>query len=134
MDRSSGCSDWRVNVTNAVDEIATENDDCYRAGNHPVRAMGRYEPFVGSFLRVAWCNWLRNWGTFHVRPLRLGVMRENASCLEPFPSGQYKLLTSLMIDEFLVCKSDRSKVEPPIPFLFCCACSYILATTRGSAN
>jgi hypothetical protein len=100
MDRWSGCSDCRVNVTDAVDEIATENDDCYRAGDPPVRAVGRYEPFIESFLRVTWCDRLQKWGTFHVRPLRLGVMRENASCLEAFLNGQYKLITSLMIDVF----------------------------------
>jgi hypothetical protein len=63
----------------AVDEITTENDDCYRACYRPVRAAGRYEPFVGSFLRVTWCNWLHNWGPLLVRPLRLGVIMENAS-------------------------------------------------------
>ena len=98
MDRWSGCSDCRVNVTGAVDEIATEKDDCYRAGDPPVRAVGRYEPFIESFLRVTRCDWLQKWGTFHLRPLRLGW--ENASCLEAFLNGQYKLITSLMIDVF----------------------------------
>jgi hypothetical protein len=45
-DSGSACG---AAVTNGVDEISTENDDCYGTGDGPVRATVRSEPFVKPF-------------------------------------------------------------------------------------
>ena len=60
---------------------------CSTAGVR-VATVGLLSRLLGSFaqfFRVTWGNWLHNWGAFHVRPLRFGVMRENALSIGGVP-------------------------------------------------
>jgi hypothetical protein len=92
-----GCG---VAVTAVVDEITTENDDCDRTGDSPVRAAVRSEPFVKPFAPLVPAV-PKHRRAGHDRCSCFVAIMENTIGRELFPRAQNLRLTSLMLAKFI---------------------------------
>jgi hypothetical protein len=99
---SNNCGSGRgiAAVAIVVNEVTTQNDDRYGAGDAPVRAAVRSEPFVQPFVRRLLLTPNSRAGA-HVHFSFFVVMRENALVCELFRCGRSYRLTSLIPGKFI---------------------------------